>query len=212
MPNFEPPIVVATLAALSDIHVAELDEGTLAFVEDQNTFYLLRKASGLPVFSPDVIAPGPGSPIAGAATARWIRQPPSGGLIKTICGKLITDVVATSMSPLVLPSTAFNVSQPGLHLLATATFAGVYNQPGLAQFEMLLDGLNLVGAKITGCCEEQQGESVNGALTSCSDDLSLGMHTLSIRLTPTGSLAVTVNAASEFKDRHARFTALLSSV
>ena len=72
MPNFEQPIVVASLAALKDIHVAELDDGTLAYVQALTSFYVLEKSNGGVDNGVTIIAPNAGSPIAGAAGARWV--------------------------------------------------------------------------------------------------------------------------------------------
>lgn len=72
MPNFEQPIVVASIAALRDIHVAELDDGTLAYVQALTSFFVLEKSNGGVDNGVTIIAPNAGSPIAGAAGARWV--------------------------------------------------------------------------------------------------------------------------------------------
>jgi hypothetical protein len=72
VPNFEQPIVVASLAALKDIHVAELDDGTLAYVQSLLSFFVLEKSNGGVDNGVSIIQPNAGSPIAGAAGARWV--------------------------------------------------------------------------------------------------------------------------------------------
>lgn len=72
MPNFETPIVVASLLALADIHVAELDDGVVAYVQSTKQYFDLDKFSGAAANGVSVIIPNIGSPIAGAANARWI--------------------------------------------------------------------------------------------------------------------------------------------
>jgi hypothetical protein len=74
VPNFEAPIVVASLAALADIHVAELDDGVIAYVQSTKQYFDLDKVSGAVANGVTIIAPNIGSPIAGAASARWILQ------------------------------------------------------------------------------------------------------------------------------------------
>ena len=73
---------VQEVLQIKDIHVAPLTNGTLAYVASGSVissitgraYYSLDKFNGQPedlVFF-TVIAPGPGSPIAGFPDARWI--------------------------------------------------------------------------------------------------------------------------------------------
>ena len=64
-------ITVADVVELASLHVSELQEGAVAWVQNPGAYYTLEKESGQPV-SPTVIAPGLGAPTAGAADARWI--------------------------------------------------------------------------------------------------------------------------------------------
>lgn len=101
MPNFAPPITVATFAALADVHVAELDEGTEAWVSSVAILYRLFKSSALAPNGTTVIAPATGSPIAGAAGARWIRQAGTGN------GAIVQEVYAENqVRPTVLSEPA----------------------------------------------------------------------------------------------------------
>lgn len=72
------PRVVDTVTDLKPIHVAELADGTTCFVKTVPVlfgapgFFFLFKNSGVADNGTTVISPLPGSPIAGAARARWI--------------------------------------------------------------------------------------------------------------------------------------------
>lgn len=67
-------ITVATIDALADIHVAELEDGCWAFVDSVRAYFALLKNSGAVADGITIIQPNVGSPIAGAAGARWFRQ------------------------------------------------------------------------------------------------------------------------------------------
>jgi hypothetical protein len=67
-------ITVATIQALADIHVAELEDGCWAFVDSVRAYFALLKNSGAVADGITIIVPNAGSPIAGAAGARWFRQ------------------------------------------------------------------------------------------------------------------------------------------
>lgn len=65
-------IRVTSLTMLQLVYVAELDQGTNAWVDSEGCYFVLDKSSGATT-GPDVVAPISGSPIAGAGNARWIR-------------------------------------------------------------------------------------------------------------------------------------------
>lgn len=65
------PIVVSSHASLSHVHVAEQTDGTLAYVVETTEYFELRKDSGATANGASIIEPIAGSPIAGAADARW---------------------------------------------------------------------------------------------------------------------------------------------
>lgn len=73
MPNFAIPITVDTVAALALVHVAELDNGCLAWVDAVDNFFVLHKVSARTPNGTTVVAPAAGSPIAGAPSAVWVR-------------------------------------------------------------------------------------------------------------------------------------------
>lgn len=73
-------ITVANLGELATVHVAPLVDGTSAYVSSVPGYFTLEKNSGLPGNGLTIIEPLPGSPIAGAANARWIEQAGGGGL------------------------------------------------------------------------------------------------------------------------------------
>jgi hypothetical protein len=216
VPNFEPPILVATLAALKDIHVAELDEGTQAWVSAENTIYILKKALGLAETLPFIVVPRPGSPIAGAAGAGWERLPPGGGLLATLFARLTADTTATSAAPAVA-TVPFTVTGAGQRVVATASFSGEADRFGDALFEILIDGADVppdgVGETVLANVPPQAVTvDILGALTTRSNVLTVGPHTLSVRLTPGGALVVQINAGSEQTTDHMHVTGLLVSV
>lgn len=67
-----PDLSVPDLAALSQLHVAELEDGSYVWVAAESEYFTLRKDSGAAV-NADIIAPIQGAPSAGAAGARWFR-------------------------------------------------------------------------------------------------------------------------------------------
>jgi len=62
---------VATIADLSDLHVAPLTDGSTCFVLSENAQYRLYKNSGFSADGVSIVRPEVGSPIAGADNARW---------------------------------------------------------------------------------------------------------------------------------------------
>lgn len=68
---------VATIADLSDLHVAPLTDGSTVYVISEDAQYRLYKNSGLVADGIDIVRPEVGSPIAGADNARWIRTTPA---------------------------------------------------------------------------------------------------------------------------------------
>lgn len=207
MPNFEPPILVASIAALKDIHVAELDEGTQAWVSAENTIYILKKALGLAENLPEIVVPNAGSPIAGAAGAGWERQAPGGGLIATLFVALAVDTVATNAAP-ALATIPFVLADAGERLMLNATFSGAADRGGQALFEILIDGAPIAGELV----ESAAASNIIGALTMRSAVLAAGAHTLGVRVTPQGGLVVTINAATEGTTDHLRGTGLVTTV
>jgi hypothetical protein len=87
---------VATLDELRDIHVATLTDGSVVFVFSENSEYRLYKNSGFVPISgdTDAIIPRPGSAIAGAAGAVWIRI---GGAIIQSALTVITGATGTEV-------------------------------------------------------------------------------------------------------------------
>lgn len=67
-------ITVANEGELSTVHVAELDEGSNAWVDNPGAYYTLEKQSGAPPVPGSVVAPIAGSPIAGFPNARWVKN------------------------------------------------------------------------------------------------------------------------------------------
>lgn len=65
-------VTVTDLAALTQLHVATLEDGCLTWVTSKNAYYVLQKASGQTPDGVTILEPLPGSPIAGADSARWI--------------------------------------------------------------------------------------------------------------------------------------------
>lgn len=86
---------VATLADLRDLHVAQLTDRSTCFVISEDAQYRLYKDSGILALANDtgIIQPNPGSPIAGAANARWLIQ-----------GERVTASAQTVFTPTVLGS------------------------------------------------------------------------------------------------------------
>lgn len=207
MPNFEPPIVVASTAALADIHVAELDEGTQAWVEAENTIYILKKALGLASAPPAIIVPNPGSPIAGAAQAGWERQPPGGGLLASLFVALAVDTVGTLGAPAdaVIP---FVLAEANRRVVLNATFSGAADRAGQTLFEIFIDGAPIAGELI----ESTAAMNIIGALTMRSAFLTAGLHTFGVRVTPQGAVTVTINAATQPTTDHLRGTGLVVTV
>jgi hypothetical protein len=72
------PRVVPAVTDLKPVHVAELQDGCWCFVQSiaarqgLGGFFYLSKNSGLADNGTTIIEPFPGSPIAGAARARWL--------------------------------------------------------------------------------------------------------------------------------------------
>jgi hypothetical protein len=90
-------LTVNDLGELSTVHVSGVDEGANAWVETDGFYWILEKSSGVPV-GPGVIAPLPGSPIAGAPNARWIRQVTGGGSADPAAVLEIRFLIGTSPS------------------------------------------------------------------------------------------------------------------
>jgi len=74
-------ITVSSIGELQTVHVAELQEGVWAWVQDAGggvgAYFTLVKSLAAPVPVADgvnVVAPLSGSPVAGAANARWFRS------------------------------------------------------------------------------------------------------------------------------------------
>jgi len=65
-------ITVSTLGELATLHVAELIEGTTAWVVAAGNYWTLELNSGAPS-GQNVVVPLSGSPIAGLPNARWIQ-------------------------------------------------------------------------------------------------------------------------------------------
>lgn len=90
---------VASLAELADVNVAELTDNTLITVTgDTRSVFQLHKTSLLAADGVDIIAPNAGSPIAGAATALWVRNAPArtlGGLVSLGSGAPATYTILT---------------------------------------------------------------------------------------------------------------------
>ena len=153
MPNFAIPITVDTLAALALVHVAEIDNGTLAWVDATSSIFVLRKLSALVPNGTTVIAPVAGSPIAGAAAARWVQlagagsgsvlqrlyvedqvrptvyaQPAPGGVFATILSLPITTTSGTYL--------AINAS------LSALTDGGIGSTETEAAIRLLVDGVS----------------------------------------------------------------------
>jgi hypothetical protein len=74
MPIRHASITVPSVAAIDQVHVAELQSGTALWAEAEAKLFLLDKTSGATANGTSVIAAIAGSPIAGASAARWIEQ------------------------------------------------------------------------------------------------------------------------------------------
>jgi hypothetical protein len=207
--TFKFAVTVASLAQLADVHVARWDDGTPAWVIDQATVYFLRKASAAVANGFSIIAPNAGSPIAGAAGARWLRQLPGGGVVlQTLYAELPADVSATNGAPLVLPSITFTPTQAGLRAYIDASWSGNYDRGGVAAFAVLLDTVVVKGSQQTGAIDAGAAEEA-GAIMCKTGGLTVASHTINFRLTPAAALVVAVNAASEPTTDHATLRVML---
>jgi hypothetical protein len=65
-------IVVANVAELATVHVAEFEDGSTAWARDRAQEYVLQKGLGVGGNGVTIIAPIAGSPIAGAPGAVWV--------------------------------------------------------------------------------------------------------------------------------------------
>jgi hypothetical protein len=193
MPNFESPIVVASLAALADIHVAEIDDGVLAYVQSLTAFYVLEKASGAAPNGVTIIAPNQGSPIAGAAGARWIFLVSPGGAIVTPF-RMIPVPTAFTLSavpvPLMAAAPPVSVIAPGDILLDFDASIEITPPQGTnfqgASFDFLWDGAALadnaffeLDPGLTGTAFDTFAMVVR--LRSLITGVAVGLHTLSVR-------------------------------
>lgn len=140
-------LFVATQAAIANLHVAPLNDGTIAYVIADGTRWLLNKASGAAP-GPTVIQPNAGSPIAGGATARWLQLTSGGGssvLIETAFVAQATDVIATTAAPLFIPSVSFTVVGAGVSAIVWGSISGSFvlgvANRGTCRWGLMLDGV-----------------------------------------------------------------------
>ena len=76
--TFQHVLEVASVAALSNVHVAELDFGARAWVDSVQTSFYLTDAPALVPNGTTIIGPAPGA-AAGKASARWVIEQSGGG-------------------------------------------------------------------------------------------------------------------------------------
>jgi hypothetical protein len=76
--SFQHTLEVASFAALSNVHVAELDWGARAWVDAVQESYFLTDAIALVPNGTTIIQPAPGA-IVGKPSARWVAESASGG-------------------------------------------------------------------------------------------------------------------------------------
>lgn len=69
--NYQTPSV-ADESALSDLWIAECEDGSSVWVQDQAAYYTLNHSSAAAV-GPGIVAPRAGAPSAGFPDARWVR-------------------------------------------------------------------------------------------------------------------------------------------
>lgn len=200
---FDTDIFVPNLGALMQLHVAELDEGTIAFVEDQGVQYLLRKSLGGATDATNILAPIAGSPIAGAPGARWVRQPTASSaegdsVLAISSAAASTDLVATGAAPVVTCSIPFTVTGSTKRLIAVATLGVVYDRGGTCRFSIRVDGARVRGVELVTTAAER----VNVAIAQ-GQTIAAGAHTIDVEIVPTAPLQVAVNAASDSLGTHA---------
>lgn len=66
-------ITVDSIDGLRVVHVAEFQDGTTAWVIDQEAKFVLELHSGATADGLSIVEPIAGSPIAGYPDARWVR-------------------------------------------------------------------------------------------------------------------------------------------
>lgn len=196
------PLTVINLAALSHLHVAELEEGTLAYVVATGEYFELRKASGATANGTTIVSPIAGSPIAGAAGARWhLSISGSGAGISPAYAELLTDEQIDAVAPtapftfpagqpVTLVSLPFNFGA-GLTLLQMSFVGGLTaNVAGetdpLLDLELFLDGIFQARADAIVAWDSRGATSPLDALTATGHMLyqftaTAGPHTAELR-------------------------------
>lgn len=108
--TFDSDIVVQNLEELAAVWVAPLDEGSEAWVVDEDARWVLRKDSGLVPDGNLIVQPSDGSPIAGAANARWIKeQEVACGLVQSLFVELAADQSTGSTVFVDIPGMSLNI-------------------------------------------------------------------------------------------------------
>lgn len=107
-------ITVPNVIALAQVHVAELDDGCWAWVVADAVYYTLQKNSGAAP-GPTVVTPIAGSPIAGAANARWILQA-VGSDATSIQGEPVSASTPVNGDMLIFDGTTWSLSHTDLAL------------------------------------------------------------------------------------------------
>jgi hypothetical protein len=122
MPKNRTDITVANIAALALVHVAELDDGCWAWVVADSVYYTLQKNSGAAP-GVGVVAPVAGSPIAGAANARWILEA-VGSDATSIQGEPVSASTPVNGDMLIFDGTTWSLSHTDLGLFRAFDVGG----------------------------------------------------------------------------------------
>lgn len=186
-------VTVPDLDSLTKIHVAELDDGCLAWVSSRRAYYILEKSSNLTPSGTDILAPISGSPIAGSPGALWVLE----GILsfgpKIFYSEITTDIVVLSgQSQVPFISVTFDILSTGNALVEYT--ASVLQDNNAAPVEMgtshqmFIDGVlvSLASSYETQTStEEQRSVTIKKRVTG----LSLGSHVAEIRLTTSDTIA-----------------------
>lgn len=202
--NYQTPSV-ADESALSDIWVAEQEDGALVWVQDQLAYYALNHSSGAAPAAGSIVAPRAGAPIAGFPGARWAKQ--AGSVFSTLFAELATDVVATNAAPVTTALiNAFSVPSSGLRQTFEADIACEFDRAGTCAFYILVDGLQYAGGEL-----QMPAAGPSAIHIQARAALSTGaVHSASIHILPAGAVQVSVPALSNPRLRHANLLVIQS--
>lgn len=145
-------ITVENIAAIDQVHVAELHSGTFLWAEAEGQSYVLYKSSTATPDGVNVIAPIQGSPVAGASGARWIRQQTNSDGAPWYV-ELDHDETTSSLVPVELLPLSFSKPTAGRVKISSSTTAFLTSPAGVADgplgsIQLELDGTVIHGGAI----------------------------------------------------------------